>query len=90
MQHPMKKMMTPEKRQVQCGKQNVMAGPFQPYSLSLLLGNTFGNLISLMPRSSYYMKYSYQRRLAMKLEKKIKGGKNNAAVIFACCPSIAF
>ena len=36
MQHPLKKMMTPEKRQVQCGKQNVTAWPFQPYSLSLL------------------------------------------------------
>ena len=36
MQHPLKKMMTPEKQQVQYGKQNVTAWPFQPYPQSLL------------------------------------------------------
>ena len=48
MEQPLKKMMTPEKRQVQCGKQNVTAWPFQPYSLSLLGKDLWYYLLSVM------------------------------------------
>ena len=81
--------MTPEKRQVQYGKQNFTVWPFQPYSLSWL------------GKDRWYLKISNAKKLLLhevqlpegtgyETGKKVKGGKNNAAVIFACCPSKAF